>query len=58
MSKHKDPIEVLLPCDHKIKVTHRRTKQLERPRNHICKDCGKAYTVNMSGDKPVVKSTL
>jgi hypothetical protein len=40
----KNPIEGRTPCcGETVKVTHRFAKLRERPRNHGCKKCGKAY---------------
>ncbi len=43
----KKPNEVRLLCCHGsvAKVTKRRTKLWERPRNHTCKGCGRWYRV-------------
>lgn len=38
-----------------VSVTSRRSKQLERPRFHSCKKCGRRYAVNMRTNPPVIK---
>ena len=43
-------INYVLNCHgQQIKVTSRRSKQMERGRYHRCKECGQVYVVNARG---------
>lgn len=50
-------LKIHLPCHPDTEptlITGRRSKQLERPRNHSCPTCGRLYRVDASRKPPVV----
>jgi len=54
----KKPFIAPSPCceGHVVKVTHRKSKLAERPRNSVCEKCKQAYRCTVSGNKAVFLS--
>lgn len=50
----RQPLEARsLCCGSLVKVTARRSKQMERPRNHVCPSCRKPFRVDARNSVPL-----